>query len=193
MLDDLRESLLLPSSQWIIQATESVAEIRVCKLQHVASVRLQSVVSHSLIINSDLTWSAFVHGHSVDGSKSQILSAIPVKFDCESLHNLLSKLDKSSVCPGHPDKHFLEMVLSKKGNMTSKSGEVIASVDAYAPVQLNGETYTQTVRNKKCEVIVGGSKCSHCVAYRLTLCKLYHRWNTKRYTSPTQRTSSTTL
>ena len=91
-LDDLRESLVLPSSQWIIQATESVAEIRVCKLQHVASVRSQSVVSHSLIINSDLTWSAFVHGHSIDGSRSRVLSAIPVKLDCESLRNLLSKL-----------------------------------------------------------------------------------------------------
>ena len=38
---------------------------------------------------------------------------------------------------------------------------------------------------------MGGSKCSHCVAYRSTLRKLYHRWNTKRYTSPTQLTSST--
>lgn len=144
---------------------------------------LRTAVS-SITINSDLTWSVFVHGHSVD-NRSQILSAIPLNLDCESFRHILSILNKSTVCPGHPDRHFLDMVLSKKGeSMTSKSGEVTASVDSNGPVQLNGKTYTQTVRCNSCEIIVGGSKCSKCVAYRSILRKTYH------VTRPTRRTST---
>ena len=84
------------------------------------------------------------------------------------------------------------MVLSKKGKLASRSGEVIvAAVDSYAPVQLNDIKYTQTVRNGLYEVLVNGTKCSHCVAYRATLRKAYHRWSAKRHDSPSRHTSST--
>ena len=160
--------------------------LQICKLKPSNSQSV--VVTHSLTICDDLTWTAFVHGHHVDGKKSRILSAIPTKLDSESLNSMLLKLDQCTVCPGHPDKHFVEMVLLRKG-MVSKSGEVVATIDSYSPVHLNGETYTQTVRNRSCEIIVRGVKCSHCIKYRSTLRKSYHRWNIKRNTSPSKRIS----
>ena len=75
--------------------------------------------------------------------------------------------------------------------MRSKKGEVVASVDAYAPVELNGVIYTQTVRNMSCEIIVNGVKCSKCVEYRGTLRKAHYRWVAQKNMSPKRRTSST--
>ena len=191
-LEDLHESLVLPDSQWTRLFTRDA--LQVCKLQQPSpssSAQSAPVVTHSLKINSDLTWLAFVHGHRVDSKLSPPLSTIPDKLDPEALNRLLSKLDTSTVCPGHPDKQFVEMVLSKKGKLPSRSGEVVASVDTYAPVKLNGEMYAQTVRNMSCEIIVNGIKCSKCVKYRGTLRKAHYRWVAQKNMSPKRRTSST--
>ena len=134
-------------------------------------------VTHSLTINSDLSWMAFVHGHPVSSSRCVPLSSIPDKLDHDSLKLLLSKLDSSRVCPGHPDHNFEEMFLSKKGKIMSKnSKDVVASIDSSAPVHLNGDNYTQTVRKSTCEILTNDTKCGQCVNYRDTLRKSFHRW-----------------
>lgn len=87
-------------------------------------------------------------------------------------HQGTAKLDSCRICPGHPDDHFVEMSLSKKGKFTSRNGkEIVGSVDSFAPVHLNGETYTQTVRNTSCQILTNGTKCEQCVMYRDTLRK----------------------
>ena len=35
----------------------------------------------------------------------------------------MAVLEKCSVCPGHPDKHFLEMAQCKKGELKSSDGK----------------------------------------------------------------------
>ena len=60
----------------------------------------------------------------------------------------------------------------------------------YMPVMLNGEMYTQTVRNKSCEIIINSAKCGHCVQYRDSLRKFFHRWQKKKKTSPSRGTST---
>ena len=90
------------------------------------------------------------------------------------------------MCPGHPDKQFVEMVLSKRGKLPS----IAATIDAYAPVELNGEMYARTVRNMLCEIIVNGAKCPKCVQYRGTLRKGHYRLVAQKM-SPKRRTSST--
>lgn len=90
-------------------------------------------ITHSLTINSDLSWSAFVHGHLVNNSRCVPLSSIPDKLDHDSLKLLLSKLDSSKVCPGHTDHNFVEMLLTKKGKIMSRDGkDVVASIDSSA-------------------------------------------------------------
>lgn len=138
-LQDFRDSLELPNSQWTCQFTQDALQL--CKLQQPSSsssAQSAPVVIHSLTINSDLTWLAFVHGHKVDSKRLPPLSTIPDKLDSETINGLLLKLDTTTVCPGHPDKQFVEMVLSKRDKLPSKSGAVAASIDAYAPVELNG-------------------------------------------------------
>ena len=78
-----------------------------------------------------------------------------------SLQSLVSLLDKCSVCPGHPDAHFILMAESKKGKLMSKDRRnVVARVDDFTPVTLNGEQYAKTIRVSTCELLVCGSKCT---------------------------------
>ena len=115
--------------------------------------------THSLTINSDLSWTAFVHGHPVSNSTCVPLASIPDKLEHDSLKLLLSKLDSSSVCPGNPDRNFVEMLVTKKGMIMSRSGQyVVASINFRAPVHWNGDTYTQTVRRSTCEIITKDKK-----------------------------------
>ncbi len=59
------------------------------------------------------------------------------------------------------------MVESKKGKLFSKSGiDVVAKVDSFEPVTLDGTTYPKTVRNSRCQMIVNVRKCQSCVSYR---------------------------
>ena len=78
-----------------------------------------------------------------------------------------------------------------KGKLTSRHGDgIVASLDSHAPVVLNGEVCTQTVRNKSCEIIVNSAKCGHCVQYRDSLRKSFHRWQKKKIISPSRRTAT---
>ena len=166
--------------------------IHICKIKASSSSTCAPVVTHSITIHDDLTWTATVHGHKVDNKKSPLLSAVPNELNENSLGNLLRKLDQCRVCPGHPDKHFIEMVSSKRGTCKGRNGkDIIAVVDKYAPVTLNGEVYDATVRNSQCEIIISGAKCEKCVSYRDYLRKAYHRWIKTKQTSPSRRTSST--
>jgi len=93
---------------------------------------------------------------------------------------LVTKLDNYNVCPVHPDKHFVYMLSSSGGKISSCHGNNnIASLDTFAPVQLNSEWHCQTVRNNVCRIITNSTKCDKSVLYRDSLCNSYHHWNSK--------------
>ena len=102
------------------------------------------------------------------------------------VQQLLSLLDNSMVCPGHPDEQFMEMAKAKKGNLLSRDGKVVVRVDDYSPVMLNGDTYQATLRFHNCEVLVSNGKCPKCVSYRSTLRKMRHRWSKQKSLTPTR-------
>ena len=121
-----------------------------------------------------------------------LLSDVPDKVDHESLRTLVGKLEDGRVCPGHPDTHFVEMVIAKKGTLTSSDGkEVVAALDSTASVELNGEVHTQTVRHRSCEILTNGAKCVQCVKYRDSLRKVFHRWQKRCNSSRGHNTAST--
>lgn len=107
----------------------------------------------------------------------------------------MTLLDSCSICPGHPDKHFIDLLESKRGKLLSKNGSETATIDPHdvhcVYISLNGETHSKTVRHSKCELLVGSGKCSSCVAYRNTLRKIYHRWLKQKALSPSYRESAT--
>ena len=189
-IENLRQTMILPS-QWTQHTQQSSATIQVCKISSTpATSSSQPIVTHSLTVNNDFTWTAFVHGYQVNDKTSQALANFSEKLDSQSLNALLMQLDRCTVCPGHPDKHLVEMLSSMKGKLTSRHGDdIVASLDSYAPVMLNGEVYVQTIRFKSCEIIVGSAKCGHCIQYRDSLRKSFHRWE-KKEISPSRRTAT---
>ena len=178
---EMVKAIQLPSQLWHFQADESQGVVRVCKI--IASSRTTSqpaVISHCVEIKSNLTWSLFVHNHQVDSESCSALSSVPKCLDVTSLANLLCMLDKLPVCPGHPEKNFIDMVAEKKGQICGHSGSTVAFIDSYALVHLNGESYAQTVRTTSCEVLVHGGKCSSCKKYRPHLRALSSCWRAQK-------------
>jgi hypothetical protein len=188
-IQTLASTLKLPNQQWVIQQNE--LSTAVCKISSRTGPSSHTlVVTHCIMIKSDLSWTLSVHGHPLDKHKCSALSTIPSKLSGCSLEALVSLLDKCQVCPGHPDKHLVEMGLSKKGQFLLKSGKVSGSVDTYAKVYLNGNEYDTTVRSTNCEMIVQGTKCAACVAYHDSLRRLYHNWMKQKSSSPSHRLST---
>ena len=62
-IENLKQVMILPP-QWIQYTQELSATIQVCKLSSMASSSSstsQPIVTHSLTVNNDFTWTAFVH------------------------------------------------------------------------------------------------------------------------------------
>lgn len=73
-----------------------------------------------------------------------MLSKMPSTICTDSLQSLVL-LDQCSVCPGHPDAQFVQMVEAKKGKLMSKNGKSIAArVDDFSTVYLNGDAHSKT-------------------------------------------------
>ena len=155
----------IPSdSQWVDRSCLP-DKIILCKLS--VTNDDSPLITHFIVVHSDLSWKVTIHNQQVPSTCSK-LSRIPSKLTVESFKSLISLVDTCSVCPGHPDKHFVNLLESKKGKLLSKDGSKVASIDAIG-VTLNGEAYSKTVRHSKCELLVGNGKCSACVTYRNSL------------------------
>lgn len=155
----------------------------------ISSDRQSLSVTHCLTISSDLSWTLSVHGMKIDASVCPLLNKISTKLSNKtSLQPLMSLLENSMVCPGHPDEQ--KWPRQKKGKFLSMDGKTVARLDDYSAVTLNGNVYQTTVRFCMCEVVVSSGKCSQCVSYQNTLRKMRHRWSKQKSLTPTRRQSS---
>ena len=109
------------------------------------------VITHCVIVNTNLQWSLFVHNQLVAPSTCRALECLPSCLTEDSHSRLLHVVDRLHICAGHPEKHFIEFALSRKGVFRSQDGSVTALIDDYPPVVLNGVTYMQTIRTASCE------------------------------------------
>ena len=118
--------------------------VTICKMSSQLSSNQHSlIVTHCLVISSDLSWTLSVHEMKIDAHVCPLLNKISTKKS--SLQQLLPLLDNSMICPRHPDELFMETAKAKKGKLLSRDGKTIARVDDYSPVTLNGDGYQETV------------------------------------------------
>ncbi len=103
-LQSLIETIVLPDAHWVIQNQYKVSREPSSSL----------VITHSVRIKEDLTWSLSVHGFPVDSLKCGLLSDIPESMCQSSLVKLLNLLDKCNVCPGNPDSNIIAKSLPVK-------------------------------------------------------------------------------
>ena len=143
-----------------------------------------------MTVHSDFSWSLTVHGHEVKKDQCLAIRDVPDIISVRNLLQLLFKLDQLTICPGHPDPHFLTMANSRKGTFTSIYGDVTAYVNRNGAIQHNGQTYSETIRSSKCHLLIYSTKCPDCVAYRNTLRSMHHRWLKHQNESPSKTTST---
>ena len=156
-----------------------ITAIKLCKISSEASTSSQPlVITHTLLVNVDLSWELFVHGHKVDAGNTKVLSSIPFTLiSFSSFRQLLDVIQSSTVCTGNPDPHFVGMIVSRKGKLLSPNGEIKAQLDSGFPVANGKQTYSKTVRTINCELLVNGEKCINCSKYRCTLRSLHSRYS----------------
>lgn len=184
MLSELQSSLSSLGPDWCNQTkvdTNTVPQIRLCKIASNAQASLSTqplVISHSLIVNPDLSWKLFVQGHNVEKTNQQ-LAIIPDHLDSTSLQLLISTLDSTKICPGHPDPVYVEMARNRKGVFKGQNGQIRATLEISHPVvDSNGKVFPATIRMVECELLIASSSttCCSCRAYRKTLRAFYSRF-----------------
>lgn len=130
-----------------------------------------STVTHTVTIKSDNTWDLHVLGRKLNASKFATLKSYLPTVANGDITGLLTTLNELHICSGHPDKHFIRLLESRRGQWGS------AILDDNCDVTVDDSTYTATVRHINCELIVaGGIRCNTCKAYRSTLRALYSRY-----------------
>ena len=185
-LADLHASLETLAPGWVDQTSDPTEQVQLCKIvQSSHSSKQPMGISHCLCISSDLTWTAHIHGHklSTDKDINSPVSSIPCTLDQKSLASLLQLMDKCTVCPENPEKRFLEMADSRKGQFKDSHGRVTAQVDDGFSVRLNGTIYHRTVRTSICSILCKGETCDSCKTYRPKLRAMHSRWS-KQSRSP---------
>ena len=187
----LLSGIQLPSDRWVIQDNNN-DRIAICKLSdHLSEATQSLMVTHCLIVKSDLCWTLTVHGLQISTDKCSVLSLSPTRVCTSSLQALISLLDSCVVCLGHPDEHFIQMAESKKGVLMSHDRKhVIARVYDFASLEMGNELFLKTVRVSTCEMLVISGKCGACVQYRDSLRKMHHRWTANQDKSPSHRLST---
>lgn len=182
------QQINLPSPAWSLHASSD--HVTFMKVQEQSTSSQPIVISHALKVYSDLSWSLSVHGHEVSKAACALVLKLTENSSVKEISSAISSLERLTVCPGHPDMHFVDMVTAKKGKLLSPSGDISAYIDSNASVQLNGQTFTQTIRSSKCKVISSSGKCSECVGYRDTLRAMHHRWAKRQRESPSKLNST---
>ena len=167
-LQDFSE-IALPSSAWSLQSS-SHNRLIIIKVKEQSTSTQPLVISHSIVLQSDLSWQLSVNGHEIVAAKFASLSRFPARMSTPStLSQLLSRLDRLTVCSGHPDAHFVSMAKAKKGKFVSSNGELTAFLDTH--------TGPDTVRTATCQMLTSSTKCPQCATFRPTLRAMHHRWS----------------
>ena len=151
-LMELQSQISVPSN-WSTQIPKNKSGLMFCRIsQQAAPSAAPLTITHCLEISDDLSWSLFVHNHSLDRTKCGALQSFPSTINSEHLLNLFSKIEDLFVCEGHKDIHFVKMVAARKGKIVSPDGKIVAYVDNHT-IERNGEIYTSTVCTSDCELL----------------------------------------
>ncbi len=172
---------------WIYQSSNNKhVYSKLCQVS--GSSAIPSVVSHSLNVFEDCTWSLYVYTNRVEVENCVALSRFPSHLCPDMLRNLVNSVDKLPVCAGHPDTHFVEMLQGKKGVILASNGQTVAYLD-HSRVELNGTSYFQTVRSSQCQLIGNVAKCDPCKKYRTNLRAIHNRWHKRQISSTSAHTN----
>ncbi len=121
--------------------------LKLYKLMEIQSASNQPLkISHTISINPDYSWTVFVHNYEVKSGSRALKSTLRTIDNSITMNKFEKLVNDLQVCAGHPDVSFVHFCKSKKGKLVSKHGnEVVAHVDSYLPISLNGMVHAETM------------------------------------------------
>lgn len=173
-LESLRSTCILPTS-W--SDLSSGTGITLSKIGEIRPEHGTEIV-RCICVDSDLSWKVFMYGREVPQTCS-LISGFGDKINSTSLQALLEVVDRSDICEGNSEDHFVSLLEFRKGSIKATNGTISAYLDS---VPTHG---TKTVRSSRCELITDQNKCTYCTAYRNNLRALHAR-NQKESTQSKQ-------
>ena len=136
------------------------------------SFRCKSSNAYELTIHDDFSWEICIHGRQINHTMLALPKLLNKK---ELIVNVTHILSNSKLCPGNPDKKFIDMILSPtyEGKIRTSAGSLVAEVIQGFSVWYNGKVFNSTVRTTDCTLIVGDGKCNICQKFRSNLRSMY--------------------
>lgn len=166
-LDSLRSACTLPLSWSDQSAGNKITLSKVVKTRPERGAEIMCCIC----VESDLSWKVFVYGREVPIESCSAIHGFGDKINSSSLQSLLEIVDKSNICEGNYEDHFVSLVELRKGSIKAINGTVSAYVDEFIP----SSVCTKTVRSSCCELITDQNKCTKCTTYRKNLRALHAR------------------
>ena len=144
-------SIELPSHLWLKYISE--VDSKFCKLEDVQG---SFKVVYSVTVNTNGLWCLYIRDNNITAATDiPILSDIPKILTPDAVKMLLNRLNEAEICPAHPDEELVDFIESKQNQvLLTTSGSVLAKVDSFAPVHLNGQRYAKTLRPQQCQMLV---------------------------------------
>ena len=136
-----------------------------------SSTQHSLVISHSIAINQNLTWSLKVNGQHVDPALCTSLASVPSVLNPGTLSEMLRIIETLQICTGQPDDDFVNLLQLRNGKIISPKGSTSAYIDN-TPFTSNDKFISVTVRMTQCEILTKTGMCKSCKQYRPTLRKL---------------------
>ena len=122
------------------------------------------IVSHTILINSDATWSAYVRDIPIHPILSK---EYPLRVTSFSIKDLLKEVDEYTICSGNPDHNFVQMLEKRRcKKILSKNGKSVKATLDHNGLFCNNQFYSVTVRVVTCKLATKESRCASCATYK---------------------------
>lgn len=79
-----------------------------------------------------------MHNCEIKCASCSALASVPARLTPDTFNKLFSHIDCLCASAGQPDSNYVTMVAAKKGVLKSRDGGDAATLDDYAPVELDG-------------------------------------------------------
>ena len=166
------QSTIVLTPEWTLQKT--LEGLHIYKVNLLSTETGETAVSHSVIIDTDLTWRVCCFDRPVPLT-NPIFKSLPNRITCSTVNDLLKRVSSASFCPGNDD--FLDLAIARKGRLLSPRGKTTA---ASITAQYPKSTECQTVRSSTCAILCNNGRCCSCKKYRGTLLKASKRLKEKQ-------------
>lgn len=142
-----------PNSQWHKTVHDGTDHVTYSKVVTTGGLGHPSrpCITCSVEVKEGSVLTVLVHNQELNIKRCKVLPSNP------DLATLLH-VDGLKICPGNPDIRFMDMAAAPGGKFKNKE-KIQAFVDGYAPVTLNGEYYTSTIRSTSCDLLTRDAKC----------------------------------